>query len=305
MLNYVIRRLLTVPLSLVIVLGVIFAVLRLTGDPVEIYLGITRTPEQVDLLRLQLHLDSPVLVQFGYYLLDVLKGDFGRSLQFSAPAMTIVLHRLAMTGELMVTALAVSLVLGILGGILAAVYKDRTADFIISGLAVAGQSMPSFWLGILLVQIFALNLHWLPTSGTGDLRHLILPSITLAAFVVPNFILITRTSVLETMQELYVVAARAKGLSRSRVLFRHILPNALNPIVSFLGLQVGRLVGGSIITETIFAWPGVGRLLIGSIFQRDVPVVIAGVFMISIVVIAVNLLVEITLAFTDPRIRLD
>lgn len=305
MLNYALRRLATVPISLVIVLGTIFAVLRLTGDPVQIYLGINGTPDQAALLRAQLHLDAPLPVQFGYYLLDVLHGDFGRSLQFAAPAMGIVLQRLAATGELVAVALLLASVLGVLGGLAAAVLKDRLGDFAISALAVAGQSMPSFWLGILLVQLFALRLHWLPTSGIGGPDHLLLPAVTLAAFVMPNFILITRASVLETMHETYVTAARAKGISRTRLLFLHILPNAVNPIISFLGLQIGRLVGGSVVTETIFAWPGVGRLLIGSIFQRDVPVVIAGVFLISLVVIGTNLVIDMLLAFSDPRIRLD
>jgi peptide/nickel transport system permease protein/glutathione transport system permease protein len=305
MLNYALRRLATVPISLVIVLGTIFAVLRLTGDPVQIYLGINGTPDQAALLRAQLHLDAPLPVQFGYYLLDVLHGDFGRSLQFAAPAMGIVLQRLAATGELVAVALLLAFILGVLGGLAAAVLKDRLGDFAISALAVAGQSMPSFWLGILLVQLFALRLHWLPTSGIGGPDHLLLPAVTLAAFVMPNFILITRASVLETMHETYVTAARAKGISRTRLLFLHILPNAVNPIISFLGLQIGRLVGGSVVTETIFAWPGVGRLLIGSIFQRDVPVVIAGVFLISLVVIGTNLVIDMLLAFSDPRIRLD
>jgi peptide/nickel transport system permease protein/glutathione transport system permease protein len=305
LLNYAIRRLATIPLSLVIVLGTIFAVLRLTGDPVEIYLGIYRTPEQVALLRAQLHLNAALPVQFGYYLLDVLHGNFGNSLQFSAPAMDIVVQRLAMTGELMLAALVLALTMGVLAGLAAAVWRDTLADFVISGVAVALQSMPSFWLGILLVQFFALGLHWLPTSGTGGLEHLVLPALTLAAFVMPNFILITRTSTLETMGELFVTAARAKGISRARMLASHVLPNSVNPIISFLGLQVGRLVGGSIITETIFAWPGIGRLMIASIYQRDAPVVIAGVFLISIIVIIANLAADLALAWADPRIRLD
>lgn len=303
--NYVIRRLATVPLSLLLVLGSIFAVLRLTGDPVEIYLGIYHTPEQVALLREQLHLGDPVIVQFGYYLLDVLHGDFGRSLQFSAPAMGIVLQRLAMTAELMLAALILALGIGTLAGLAAAVWRDTVVDFAISGLAVALQSMPSFWLGILLVQFFALALHWLPTSGTGDFSHIVLPAVTLAAFVMPSFILIMRTSMLETTGELFVTAVRAKGISRVRVIFRHVVPNSVNPVISFLGLQIGRLVGGSIITETIFAWPGIGRLMISSIYQRDVPVVIAGIFLISIIVIVANLAADLALAYADPRIHLD
>lgn len=305
MLHFVLRRLATIPISMLIVVGVAFVILRLTGDPVQIYLDINSTPEQVAILRERLHLDQPLIIQFGYYLRDILSGDFGRSLQFSAPAMSIVLDRLAMTLQLVACALVVATVVGIGGGLISAVYKDRFADFAISSLAVAGQSMPSFWLGILLVQVFALQLGWLPTSGTGTWRHLILPSVTLAAFILPNVVLITRTSVLEVMGELYVVTARSKGVRRKAVLFHHVLRNAINPIISFLGLQLGRLAGGSILTETIFAWPGIGRLMIGSIFQRDVPVVIASVFVISIAIVLANLLVDIVLSLTDPRIKLD
>jgi ABC-type dipeptide/oligopeptide/nickel transport system permease component len=305
LLHFVLRRLATIPISMLIVVGVAFVILRLTGDPVQIYLDINSTPEQVAILRQRLHLDQPLIIQFGYYLRDILNGDFGRSLQFSAPAMSIVLDRLGMTLQLVACALVIATIVGIGAGLVSAVYKDRFADFAISALAVAGQSMPSFWLGILLVQVFALNLGWLPTSGTGTWRHLILPSVTLAAFILPNVVLITRTSVLEVMGELYVVTARSKGVRRKAVLFHHVLRNAINPIISFLGLQLGRLAGGSILTETIFAWPGIGRLMIGSIFQRDVPVVIASVFVISIAIVLANLLVDVVLSLTDPRIKLD
>jgi len=305
MLDFVVRRLLTIPITLLLVTFVAFMVLRVTGDPVQIYLDINATPEQEALLRERLNLDEPLIVQFGLFLVDVVQGDFGQSLQFSAPAMPIVLERLGPTMQLVVVALVIAFVGGVLAGIACAVWKDRVPDFVLSGLAVAGQSMPSFWLGILLIQLFALELGWLPTSGTGSWRHLVLPSVTLAMFLLPNFVLLTRTSVLETVGELYVTTARAKGLAERLILAKHILPNAINPVVSFLGLQVGRLMGGSIITETIFAWPGVGRLMIGSVFQRDVPIVIAAVFLVAIAIVIANLLVDIVQSLIDPRIRLQ
>jgi peptide/nickel transport system permease protein/glutathione transport system permease protein len=304
-LQYIIRRLLTVPISLFVVVAVTFVILRLTGDPVQMYLDVTGTPEQEALLRQKLGLDRPLWVQFLLFLRDALSGDLGQSLQFQAPAMAIVLERLGATLQLMAVALIIALAVGVVCGLVAAVYRDRAPDFIISSVAVAGQSMPSFWLGILLVQLFALHLGWLPTSGTGSWRHLILPSITLATFIIPNLILITRTSVLEVSGELFVTTARSKGVSEKSTLVRHIFPNALNPIISFFGLQVGRLVGGSILTETIFAWPGVGRLMIGSIYQRDVPVVIAGVLIICVAIMLCNLLVDILVSIADPRIRLE
>jgi ABC-type dipeptide/oligopeptide/nickel transport system permease component len=303
MLLYIGRRLAFLPLTLLLVAFVTFVILRLTGNPVDIFLDINRTPEQVAELTVRLHLDEPIVVQFLIFLRDLLHGDFGLSLQFNAPATEVVAERIGATLQLVAAGLSLAVVLGILGGLICATWRDRAPDFVISSIAVAGQSMPSFWLGILLIEIFALNLHWLPTSGTGGVSHLVLPAVTLAAFLLPNFLLITRASVLELVDEQFVVTARAKGLSRTRILLIHVLPNAFNPVLSFLGIQVGTLMGGSIITETIFAWPGVGRLMISSIFHRDVPVVEAAVFFVAIVIALSNLLVDLAQMLVDPRIR--
>jgi ABC-type dipeptide/oligopeptide/nickel transport system permease component len=262
-----------------------------------------RTPGQVAALTAKLHLDQPLVVQFWIYLRDILKGDFGESLQFGVPALEVVRERFANTIELVVAALALAVSIGVLGGLIAALRRDKITDFLISTLAIVGQSMPSFWLGILLIQFFALDLGWLPTSGQGGISHLVLPAVTLAAYLIPNFVLITRAGVIETINEQFVVTARAKGVSNLRVLFLHVLPNTLNPILSFLGLQIGKLIGGSIVTESIYAWPGVGRLLVGSIFQRDIPVVTAAIFVMCIVIILANLIVDIALSMIDPRIR--
>jgi len=301
--GYVARRLAFLPLTLLLVAFATFVVLRLTGNPVDIFLDVNRTPEQVAALTQRLHLDQPLPVQFLIFLWDLLHGDFGESLQFSGSAAAVVGQRMGATLQLAGAGLGLALGLGVLGGIVCAVWRDRLADTVISALAVAGQSMPSFWLGILLIEFFALQLHWLPTSGYGDLRHLVLPAVTLAAILMPNFALITRTSVIELMGEQFVVTGRAKGLSRLRVLVTHVLPNALNPVLSFLGIQLGTLMAGSIITETIYAWPGVGRLLINSIFHRDVPVVEASVFAIAIAIALANLLVDVLQMMIDPRIR--
>lgn len=304
MLNYIARRILFIPVSLLIVTFAAFVVLRSTGDPVELFVSVDAPAEQRALVAKELHLDKPLPVQYGYFLLDVGRGDFGRSLQFGMPAMPVVLERLGATIQLVSLGVIIAVLVGVLAGIACAVRKDRMTDFVVSSLAVGGQSMPSFWLGLLLIQFFALQLGWLPTSGSGSLRHLILPAVTLSVYLLPNFVLLTRTSFLETMSEQYIVTARAKGASEAAILFRHVLPNAINPVLSFLGLQVGRLMGGSIITESIFAWPGVGRLMIGSIFQRDVPVVLACVFILSVAIIIANLIVDIVLSVIDPRIRL-
>lgn len=304
MLGYILRRLAFLPFTLLLVALATFVVLRLTGNPVEIFLDVNATPEQIATLSHRLHLDLPLPVQFLIFLRDLLHGDFGESLQFTgSTAAQVVLQRVEATLQLAGTGLLLAVVLGISGGIVCAVRRDRLADTLISSIAIAGQSMPSFWLGLLLIEFFALQLHWLPTSGSGDLRHLVLPAVTLAAILLPNFVLITRTSILELMGEQFVVTGRAKGLSRVRVLLTHVLPNAVNPVLSFLGIQIGTLMAGSIITETIYAWPGVGRLLINSIFHRDVPVVEAAVFFIATAIALANLLVDVLQMLIDPRIR--
>jgi peptide/nickel transport system permease protein len=301
--GYILRRLAFLPLTLLLVAFATFIVLRLTGNPVDIFLDINRTPEQVEALTQRLHLDQPLPVQFLIFLRDLSHGDFGESLQFNGSAAVVVWERVGATLQLAGTALGLAVVLGVLGGLVCAVWRDRAADAVISSIAIAGQSMPSFWLGLLLIEFFALQLRWLPTSGYGDLKHLVLPAVTLATVLLPNFVLITRTAVLELMSEQFVVTGRSKGLSRPRVLVTHILPNAINPVLSFLGIQLGHLMAGSIITETIFAWPGVGRLLISSISHRDVPVVEAAVFFIATAIALANLLVDVLQMLIDPRIR--
>ncbi len=303
MLRFILRRLALVPATLGLVLLVVFVVLRVTGDPVELFLEANPTPDEIAALRTRLGLDDPLPLQFLYFIGNLLRGDFGLSLSHQAPALPIVLERLGGTLQLVGVALALAVALGMAGGLAAAAMKDRIADHVISAFAVLGQSMPSFWLGLLLIQFIALELGWLPTSGSGTPAHLVLPALTLAAYLMPNFILVTRTAVLEAKREPFATTARAKGLSPMRVLLRHVLPNALNPIISVLGLQVGHLIAGSIVTETIFAWPGVGRLMIGSIYQRDVPIVAAAVVVVSLVITLTNLVVDVVQAMLDPRVR--
>jgi ABC-type dipeptide/oligopeptide/nickel transport system permease component len=303
--GYILRRLAFLPLTLLLVAFATFIVLRLTGNPVDIFLDINRTPEQVEALTKRLHLDQPLPVQFLIFLGDLLHGDFGESLQFTGSAAVVVWERVGATLQLAGTALALAVVLGVLGGLICAVWRDRAADAVISSIAIAGQSMPSFWLGLLLIEFFALQLRWLPTSGYGDLKHLVLPAVTLATILLPNFVLITRTAILELMGEQFVVTGRSKGMSRPRVLVTHILPNAINPVLSFLGIQLGHLMAGSIITETIFAWPGVGRLLIQSISFRDYPLVQGCILWIAVIYVGVNLLTDLLYGFLDPRIRFE
>jgi len=303
MLRIAARRLALAPLTLLLVSFVTFVLLRVTGDPVDIFLDINRTPEQVEALRQRLHLDQPLVVQYLIYVRDLLTGDFGQSLQYGGPAINAVIPTIVPTLQLVGLALLLAVVLGVAAGFVAAVYKDKVPDVVLSSLAVVGQSMPSFWLGILLIQFFSLRLQWLPTSGRGGWENLVLPSLTLAAFLLPNFMLVTRTAILDLMSEQFVQTARAKGLSFTRILLTHIFPNMVNPLLSFLGIQIGTLVGGSIITESIFGWPGIGRLMIGAVANRDVPVVLVTVFIVSVTIIIANLLVDILQSIVDPRVR--
>jgi peptide/nickel transport system permease protein/glutathione transport system permease protein len=301
--RYVLHRLLLAPIPLFLVITFVFLVLRVSGDPVAIYLGLDATPEQEAALRAELRLDEPLLLQFGHFLLGLLQGDFGTSIQYRMPALEVVARHLGATLELLAMGLAVGLGLGIPLGIAAAAWRDRVPDLLLTVLAVIGQSMPSFWLGILLIQFFALDLGWLPTSGREGWETAVLPALTLGVFLLPNFLLVTRGSVIETSGEMFVTTARARGANAGRALWRHVVPNAVNPVISLIGLQLGRMMGGAVVTETVFAWPGVGRVMVAAIGQRDVPVVIVGVLVVAVTIVLANLLVDILQAVLDPRIR--
>lgn len=303
MLNAIARRLGLALFTLVFVSFVTFVFLRGTGDPVDSYLDVNRTPEQVAALTTKLHLDQPLVVQYFIYLRDVLSGDFGDSIQYGGPALDALSGALGPSSRLIAAAMFITLVAGLVGGLVTAVWRDRWPDTLITSIAGIGQSMPSFWLGIVLIQIFALELRWLPTSGSGDFRHLVLPALTLSAVLVPGFLLVTRTAVIEILSEQFITTARAKGLSSMRTLLTHVLPNALGPMISYVGIQIGALMAGSILTETIFGWPGIGRLMIKGVFTRDVPVVIAAVMLVSVIIIVVNLVIDLLQTVIDPRIE--
>jgi len=302
--TYVLKRLLQVPVPLLVVSLVVFFALRLTGDPVELLLGLEATAEERATLREKLGLNAPIIVQYGRFLLHAATGDFGDSLRFKEPALRLVLGHLPNTLALAAVGLVLASILGVTFGVLAAVRRGSTFDLSLVSLGVLGQSVPSFWLGILLIMLFAVQLRWLPTSGTGDWRHLVLPGLTLASFILPQVTLLTRSSMFDVLNENYIAVARAKGLGSITVTL-HALKNAVHPVIAYLGLQTGTLVGGSIITETIFSWPGVGQLTIQSIFTRDVVVVEAAVLVMALAIVLSNLLADIINAGLDPRIRIS
>ena len=299
---YILGRLVQVPAPLLAVSIVVFLALRLSGDPVELLLGAEATPEQRAELRRQLGLDDPLVVQYARFLGQALTGDFGESLRFKQPAMQLVLDRLPNTLLLGLLGLVLAALLGIAMGVVAATRRGSPLDVGLMSMAVFGQSMPSFWLGILLILLFAVTLRWLPSSGAGEPRHLVLPAITLSFFILPQVLLLTRSAMLDVLGEGYVQVARAKGLSERAVTLRHALRNSLYPIVTYIGLQFGTLMGGSIVTETVFAWPGLGQLTIQSIFNRDLPVVQAAVFVMALAIVLSNLLADVANGLLDPRL---
>lgn len=304
--RYLIRRLL---LTIPVLLGVatlVFALIHLVpGDPAQAMLGETAPQAEVLKLRHSLGLDQPLLTQYRSFMTGLLRGDLGTSFRYNAPVTAQIRDKLPNTATLAVAAMCFAILFAIPLGILAAVFRGTLVDHAAMTLALAGISMPNFWLGPLLAIVFAVRLGWLPVSGTGGFSHLILPAVTLGAALSAILARMTRASLLEELRELYVLAARARGLSGMRAVVRHAFRNSLIPIVTILGLQFGAVLTGTIITETIFAWPGLGRLLIQAISFRDYPLVQGCILFISVTYVAMNLLTDLTYGFLDPRIRFD
>ncbi|MEV5965386.1 nickel ABC transporter permease [Kribbella sp. NPDC051952] len=302
---YVVRRLF---FSLFVLWGavtIIFVVLRLVpGDPAYIMLGPDADQAQVAALRAQLGLDHSLIQQYSTYLANVVHLDFGQSFRLNADSMSLVLQRVPATIQLATTALLLSLLIGLPLGVVAALRAHSWVDRTISVFSLMGQSTPSFWLGIVLILVFARGLKVLPSAGSGTWGHLVLPTITLALPFLAILVRLTRSGLLEVVHEGYVQTARAKGLAESVVILVHALRNALIPIVTVVGLQFGALLGGTVIVETVFAWPGVGRLLIDSIGRRDYGVVQASILLVATIFVGINLVVDLLYGFLDPRVRL-
>ncbi len=283
----------------------VFALIHfIPGDPVQIMLGDMAQAADVQALRHALGLDKPLLVQYGDFMLGMVKGDLGRSLYFREPVVDVILRRYPATMQLAFCSMLVAVIIGILVGMLSAVKRGSLLDRIATFLAFLGISLPNFWLGPMLIIVFSIKLNLLPVSGMGTWKHLILPSITLGLGMAAFLTRITRSSMLDVLSEDYIRTAWAKGLSGTRIYLVHALRNSLIPIITVVALQFGALLAGSIITETIFSWPGIGRLTIQAINKRDFPLVQGCVFFIAMTYVAANLLADLLYGFLDPRIRL-
>lgn len=301
---YVLRRLALSAFVLWGALTIVFVAVRVVpGDPAQLMVGAQGTREDVEALRHRLGLDRPLAAQYARYLGQALRFNFGDSLRLEVPAAAAVGQRLGATALLagcaMLLAGAVSLPLGIL----AAIRRRSVTDALVSLASLLGQSVPNFWLGIMFILVFARELRWLPSAGVGGAAHLVLPVVTLSLLLIGVLTRLVRSGLLDVVREDYIRSAYAKGLGTPLVLVRHALPNALIPVVTVAGLQLGQLLAGAVIVETVFAWPGVGRLLVDAIGNRDYPVVQVAVLVITASFILVNLLVDLSYAYLDPRVR--
>jgi peptide/nickel transport system permease protein len=303
-LAYVIRRLLQTVLVLLGVTLLSFGTLFLSGDPTMLMVSESWDAQQIDEFRQRMGFDRPWYVQYGDFLSKAVRGDFGTSLRQQQPTFTLIAQRLPATLQLAGAAMAIALGVGLPVGVLAAIRRGSVWDNALMIGGLFGQSMPVFWLGLLLIMVFSVGLGWLPVAGADTPRHLILPAVTLGLFSTAYIARMARSSMLEVLGRDYVRTARAKGLNFRGVVIGHALRNALIPLVTVVGLQFGALLGGAVITETIFAWPGVGRLTIQAIQSKDLPLVQACVVLLASIFVLVNLAVDLVYTYLDPRIRL-
>jgi ABC-type dipeptide/oligopeptide/nickel transport system permease component len=295
----------TIPVLLGVMTLVFLLIHLVPGDPAQVMLGESASPADVADLRTRLGLDQPLLTQYGRYLRGVAHGDFGTSLRYNTPVTREIQQRLGRSAELAFASMAVAIVFALPLGIVAALFRGRAVDEIATVISLVGISVPNFWLGPLLAIVFAVMLGWLPVSGTSEPLSLVLPAVTLGAALAAALARMTRMSLVDELRELYVLAARARGVSPARAVTAHALRNGLIPVVTIMGLQFGSVLTGTIITETIFAWPGVGRLLIQAIGFRDYPLVQGCILLIAVTYVAVNLGVDLLYGWLDPRIRYE
>ena len=300
---YLLSRLGQTALVIFLALTAVFFLVRLGGDPVILFLPMDIQAKDINEFRQRLGFNDPLITQYGRFIGGAARGDFGESLRYKQDALRLVLERLPATLALAGAALLLTACLAIPAGVLSAVRRGSLWDYVGMTGAVLGQAIPGFWLGLMLIYLFSVRLGWLPTGGTGGITHFIMPSVVLASFYAARMARLTRSSVLETLREEYVLTARAKGLAEWVVIAKHALKNSAIPIVTLAGLETGQLLGGAVITETIFAWPGVGRLTVQALLNRDFPVVLAAVFLISVTYTLINLGVDLLYGWLDPRTR--
>jgi peptide/nickel transport system permease protein len=302
--RFLLSRILQALVTLWLLTMVAFVMTRLTGDPLDVLLDARATEDDRKAMASVLGLDRPLPVQYAIYLGHAVLGNFGDSFKTRRPALTMVMERLPLTLELGTTAFLVSLVIAVPIGVISAVRRDTSVDALGKIIALLGQSFPTFWLGLMLILLFAVTLEWLPASGAGGPAHLVLPSITLGWFTVAGIMRLVRSAMLDTLGQEYVVTARAKGLRESGVVWKHALRNALIPPLTYAGLIFVGLLAGAVVTETVYAWPGVGQLVIESVAFRDFPVIQVILLLFGVMYVGMNLVIDLLYVWIDPRIGL-
>jgi peptide/nickel transport system permease protein len=299
----ILRRVLRAVAALLVVTAVVFTLLHVSGDPAYILLTPEATAEDRAAFRAQYGLDRPLWVQYTRYLGRLAQGDFGQSLSFRIPAASVALERLPATLELTLAAMLLAVLVSIPAAVLAAVRRGTLFDRVLMALTLVGQTVPTFWLGMVMILVLAVRFHLFPASGRGSWLHLVMPATALALWLTALLARVTRSEMIEALEQDYVRTARAKGLAERGIAARHALKNALLPIITVMGLQFGGLLGGAVMTETVFAWPGVGTMIFDAILKQDFPVVLAGVVIVAVGFIVVNLLLDLLYTVLDPRLR--
>jgi peptide/nickel transport system permease protein len=302
---FILRRIAGAIWVLVGVSIVVFIIVHLTGDPAAVMMPPESTPAEIEAFRHEEGFDRPLIVQFGTFALGALHGDLGESLRHDEPALPLALERLPATVELALAAFVLIVVVAIPAGVVSAARPRGFISAAVRVFALIGQSAPTYWIGLMLILVFGVRLGWLPVSGIGDFSHLVLPAVTLGFFSMAKVMRLTRAALLDVLASDYLRTARAKGLAPLHVLVGHALRNAWIPIVTQLGIELGTLLSGAIITETVFSWPGIGRLAVQAVYDRDVPVVEAVVLLAATIFTFVNVLVDLLYASLDPRVRYE
>ncbi len=318
---FIIRRLMQSVVVVLLMSFLVFGGVNLVGDPVEMMVSDEADQEERERVIRSMGLDKPWYAQYGYFVINALEGDLGKSFVYGEPALQIIVHHIPATFELALTALVMAIVIGIPLGVYAGLKNETKAAKVIMAGSILGFSLPTFWVGLMFIMVFAVMLGWLPSTGRGEtvpflgmqvsfftmdgLRHLLLPALNLALFKISLVIRLSRAGTREAVHQDYIKFARAKGLSTRRVIFVHLMKNILIPVVTVLGLEFGALIAFSVVTETVFAWPGMGKLIIDSIQNLDRPVIVAYLMIIVIIFVIINLVVDVLYSILDPRVRLQ
>lgn len=302
--GYILGRLVSGVVVILLALTAVFFMLRLSGDPVLLLAPMDTTRADLEEIRERMGFNDPLVVQYGRFMGDAVQGDFGDSSRERRPATEVVVERLPATLQLGATALVISIVIGVPLGVLSAVKHGTLWDKLARVISVAGQAIPGFWLGVLLIMLFSVNLGWLPTSGRGTPEHIILPAITLAALSTARYARLTRSTMLDVLGQDYIRTARAKGLTGWVILVRHALKNASVSLITMTGLEIGRLIEGAVVVEQVFAWPGMGRVTVQALLNRDFAVVTAAVMLFAVMYTLANLLADLAYGWANPQVRL-